>query len=235
MKKQIINIKTILAALTMLTATSCADEDLMPNVGQAGQLHIASVGVGDNKVASRNGEAAGGITSIVIPGYNEVVTKVSSLTLKYTFADDENLYKTAEASKSNNVWNITDSEGNILQLQPSAINEKWEYLKIEATNITSADFDDIKFNEKPWSGADNLRVYKDKVSATSIGNDGGITVDTNVASANLGKMTIKLSHDHALLSLAQNNYIVESGTYIKDDKTYQVTELDILWAELSNG
>lgn len=235
--KKLINIKTLLAALTVLAVSSCADEELIQNMGQAGQLHIGSVSVGDNKVASRTNGEEGTITTEVSPQYNKVVTSVDKLFLNYSFVENStSLDKQATAIKSGDTWNITGAA-----LKPNGNNEKWANLKMTATNIQNEGYalympDNMGITS--WNGASNTRIYQDKVSASSVDN-GGITIDKALTSATLGKLSIALKHDNALLRLDNStssaNYTVTGGTYVKNGVAYQVTALKTLWAELTSS
>lgn len=230
--KKLINIKTLLAALTVLAVSSCADEELIPNMGQAGQLHIGSVSVGDNKVASRTNGEEGTITTSASLKYNEVVTSVDKLFLNYSFwGNSTSLNKQATAEKNTaGTWTITGAA-----LKPSTKDgEKWDYLKMTATNI-QGDVYATPQGIVSWNGASNTRIYLDKVSASSDTN-GGIAIDNELTSAKLGQLTIVLRHDHALLRLDKStSYTVTAGTYVKDGVAYQVTALKTLWAELTKS
>lgn len=230
--KKLINIKTLLAALTVLAVSSCADEDLIPNMGQAGQLHIGSVSVGDNKVASRTNGEEGTITTSASLKYNEVVTSVDKLFLNYSFGGNStSLNKQATAEKNTaGTWTITGAA-----LKPSTKDgEKWDYLKMTATNI-QGDVYATPQGIVSWNGASKTRIYLDKVSASSDTN-GGIAIDNELTSAKLGQLTIVLRHDHALLRLDKStSYTVTAGTYVKDGVAYQVTALKTLWAELTKS
>lgn len=234
--KKLINIKTLLAALTVLAVSSCADEELIQNMGQAGQLHIGSVSVGDNKVASRTDGEEGTSTPEVSPKYNEVVTSVDKLFLNYSFVENStSLNKQATAEKNTaGTWTITGAA-----LKPNGNNEKWANLKMTATNIQDGGYVEVMPKDKgitSWSNASNTRIYQDKVSASSV-NNGGITIDNNLTSATLGKLSIALKHEHALLRLGNlgntSTYNVKGGTYVKDGVAYNVNELNplkMLWA-----
>lgn len=234
--KKLINIKTLLAALIVLAVSSCADEELIQNMGQAGQLHIGSVSVGDNKVASRTDGEEGTSNQEISPKYNEVVTSVDKLFLNYSFVENStSLNKQATAEKNTaGTWTITGAA-----LKPNVNNEKWANLKMTATNIQDIGYalnmpDNMGITL--WNGASSkTRIYQDKVSASSVDN-GGITIDKTLTSATLGKLSIALKHDHALLRLDKSipgSYTVTAGTYVKNGVAYQVTALKTLWAELT--
>ena len=234
--KKLINIKTLLAALTVLAVSSCADEELIQNMGQAGQLHIGSVSVGDNKVASRTDGEEGTSNQEISPKYNEVVTSVDKLFLNYSFVENStSLNKQATAEKNTaGTWTITGAA-----LKPNVNNEKWANLKMTATNIQDGGYVDEMPQGKgitSWSNASNTRIYQDKVSASSDEN-GGITIDKALTSATLGKMSIALKHEHALLRLGNlgntSTYNVQGGTYVKGGVAYKVDNLNplmTLWA-----
>lgn len=240
--KKLINIKTLLAALTVLAASSCADEDLIQNMGQAGQLHIGSVSVGDNKVASRAEGEKGTSTQEVSPKYNEVVTSVDQLFLNYSFAESStSLDKLAIATKSEDRWSedrwSIDATDDAALIPNTKKGEKWAYLQMKATNIQGdgyvekvpANMGIIRWTTEAFED----RLYQDKVSASSDA-DGGITIDNELTSSKLGQLTIVLKHEHALLRLPLtdekiNIYNIHKGTLISG-----MESLAALWAELKN-
>ena len=223
--KKMINRLSLWMALFAIGFTSCTDDDLVQaSSGRVGELHISSVNVGENKVASR------AETEI---GYNTVISEVNKLYLTYQFG--YGAQQTAEASNTSGTWDITVGENN--SLKPSE-NETWNGLNLKATNLEEenesaesvTDIDGITM----FSTEDNtpsVRIYRDLLEART-GENNSIVVGTG---ATLGQLTITLSHAHALLSLSQENVNIEP--IIKEGEKLVFAEnnkgLATLWIELN--
>lgn len=230
------NILKLLVAAAALAFTSCSQLD-QPQSDAAGTLHIASVSIdGQEGVQTR---VTYGETVTHGYNYNRSITSFQpgdQLMLDYSFGAETSY---AYATYDGRTWKITSdkSGGTPIDIKPGA-GEKWGNLKMRVwydggiLNGTDDSYVDIARAMGATNGDVNQEsssIFGDMLGASNSVGIGTLEIDTDLNSPALGAVTIELDHIRAMLRLPMTDDMVESGTYMVDGTTYNVTGLATLW------